>query len=113
MAQIAVAVQDINRTGLAPTYTGSLLTTNNYRIPNDGKVFIHAKKSAAVDAVATIVTNSTVDGLAVPDKTVTVPNTDADGLFFGPFPVSIYGASLDVSFDNIDGLSIAALRVNG
>ena len=111
MADVAVSVQTINRAGLEPAYTGSLSTSNNYIVPNDGTVFLHFKKTNAVDATVTIVTTKTVDGLAVADRTDTVPNTDADGLFVGPFPRDVYGNSLDVSFDDIDGLSMAAFQL--
>ena len=112
MADVAVAVQTITRTaGLEPTMTGSLLTTNNYIVPNDGNTFLYLRKTNAVACTATVVSEKTVDGLALADKTFTVPASDVDGLFCGPFPRDVYGSELDVAFSNIDGLTMAALQL--
>jgi hypothetical protein len=110
MADVAKSTEDINRVGLAATYNTGLATDDNYQISNDGRLFLHIKKTGAGACIATAVTNTTVDGLAVPDKTVSIPATTGDK-FWGPFPTSIYGTTLNVTFDEVTGLTFAALRI--
>lgn len=110
MANVAKTAQDIDRLGLAATYNTGLATDDTYQIANNGRVFLHVKKTGAGTCVASAVTTPTVDGLAVPDKTVSIPPTTGDK-FWGPFPTSIYGNTLEVTFDEVTGLTFAALRV--
>lgn len=113
MADVAVTVEEIVRTGIDLTDTGSLSTSDTYLVPNDGKTFLHIKKSGATDCTVTIATPGTVDGLAVTDLTVTVPATTGDKMI-GPFPRDIYNnasGQISVTFSNITGLTIAAARL--
>ena len=58
---------------------------------NTGKEFLYVENSGAGSIVITITTQQTVDGLAVPDRTVTIP---AGGIrLIGPFPGTIYNRS--------------------
>lgn len=113
MADVAVTVQEIVRTGIDLTDTGSLSTSDTYLVPNDGKTFLHIKKSGATDCTVTIATPGTVDGLAVTDLTVTVPASTGDKMI-GPFPRDIYNnasGQIAVTFSNVTGLTIAAARL--
>lgn len=114
MADVALATQQLTRTGAAPTYTGSLSTSNTYYSKNNGNTFIHMKKSGAGDAVPTLQTPISVDGNAVAEKTLTtVPATTGD-IMAGPFPPEVYNdANGDIrySFDNITGLTVAVIQV--
>lgn len=115
MAILALnAVQDISRVPLAPAYQGSLTTTDTYTFPNDGKTFLHAKKSGAGACTLTVVTPGTVDGLAVADLAVTVPATTGDRMI-GPFRPEMYNDPLTglvtISFSEITGLTIAVIRL--
>jgi len=113
MSDVRVAVERVVASGLAAAYTGSLSTANTYMIRNNGRVIIHLKKSAAVDCVATITTPMTIDGLAVAERTVTVPATTGDR-FIGPFLPSLYNdvaQDVRITFSDIDGLTIAVLEI--
>lgn len=113
MADVRIDVEKVIPGGLAATYTGSLLTTNDYLIKNDGKTILHFKKSAAVNAVITVETPITVDGLAVAERTATVPASTGDR-FMGPFPTRVYNdTSGDLRFtpSDVDGLTVAVLRI--
>jgi hypothetical protein len=105
MANVAVTPQQITEAGIAPTYTGSLLTANVYQFANDGRTFLHVKKSGAGAAVATLVT--------IADTTVTIPATTGDKMI-GPLPPGMYNDAnglCSVSFDEITGLTLAVLRL--
>lgn len=111
MADVAVAVQSINRVaGLAPTYTGSLSTGDTYVIPNDGRVFLHAKKSGAGACTVTVDTPGSVDDLAIAQRTFSVPATTGD-IMHGPYPTAVYGTSLRVTLSEVTGLTLAAVRL--
>lgn len=112
--EVRVSVEQALKAGLTATYTSSgLLTTNTYKVRNDGRVFIHFKKTGAGAATVTIVTPNTSQGLAIADQTVTVPATTGD-VFVGPLAASLFNdASSDVSFSFSDtvGLSFAVIRL--
>lgn len=108
MADVAVAAQEITRSGsgLTPAYTGSLSTSNTYLIPNDGQTFLHVKKSGASDCVVTVA--AVKDGET--DLTATVVASTGDKMI-GPISKRIYSRQLSVTFSNITGLTIAAVRL--
>lgn len=112
MADVRINPQDVVRTGLAPTYTGSLSVSNTYLVANNGRTFLHFKKSGAGACNVTIQTPGSVDGLAVSELVVQVPATTGDKMI-GPFPEAIYNQSGDVkcTLDEITGLTVAAIRV--
>lgn len=111
MADVAVATQKLNRVaGLTPTYQGSLSTGDTYVIPNDGRIFLHVKKSGAGECTVTVDTPGTVDDLAVAQRTFTVPASTGDKMH-GPYPTNVYGANLRVTFSEVTGLTFAAVRL--
>jgi hypothetical protein len=115
MADVPLATQQINASanGLAPSYTGSLLTSNVYKVGHDERTFLHFKKTGAGACVVTVVTPATLRGAAVAETTFSVPATTGD-VMFGPFPADLYRDALgQISFtlSEITGLSVAALRV--
>lgn len=115
MAVVALAPQTPTVDGVTPTYTGSLSTSNTYTFPNDGRTFLHVKKSGAGACVATIATPAEVDGNAIADKTVTIPATTGDKLI-GPFPPRTFTNAdgvATVSFSEITGLTVAVLQLPG
>ena len=111
--EVRVSVQQALKSGLTATYTSSgLLAANTYKVRNDGKVFLHFKKTGAGDCTVTITTPNTSQGLAISDQTVTVAATTGD-VFVGPLPQSLFNdSSSDVAFTISDtvGLSFAAIR---
>lgn len=112
-SEVRLSVEQNLKSGLAATYTSSgLLAANTYKFRNDGKVFLHFKKTGAGDCTVTITTPGTSQGLAIADQTVTVVATTGDK-FVGPLPPSLFNdASSDVSFTISDtvGLSIGVIR---
>ena len=109
MANVTVTPQQISRTGLDLTDTGSLSTSNNYFFRNTGREFLHFKKSGAGICTVTIVTPKTVGGLGVADLTVSVPATTGD-IMVGPFPPDMFNnASGDCEFtlSEVTGLTVA------
>lgn len=113
-SEVRLSVEQSLKSGLAATYTNSgLLAANTYKFRNDGKVFLHFKKTGAGSCTVTITTPGTSQGLAIADQTVTVPATTGDQ-FVGPLPPSLFNdSSSDVSFTISDtvGLSIAVIRL--
>ena len=88
MADTAQAVLAIVKAGVEPAYTGSLDTANTYQTPNDGKTFIHVKNGGGSPDTVTIETVSVIDGLALADRTVSVPA--GEERMIGPFQKDIY-----------------------
>jgi len=112
--EVRLTVEQMLKAGLTVTYTSSgLLTTNTYKVRNDGKVFLHFKKTGAGACTVTITTPNTSQGLAISDQTVTVDATTGDEMV-GPLPPSLFNdSSSDVSFTISDtvGLSIGVIRL--
>jgi len=113
MADVRLTPQTLVPTGITPSYTGSLSTSNTYQVRNTGRCLLHFKKAAAVDCTVTITTPKTVGGLALAEQTVTVPASTGDKMI-GPFPPSIYNNSigdLEFTLSDIDGLSVAVVEM--
>lgn len=113
-----LAVSQTNRSGISPSYAGSpsddsdnLVTTESYDFNNDGAVIVHIKNGATAGEVA-IETPNTVDGLAIPDRDVTISaNTE---YFIGPFPVEIYNNAdrqVALTFTTPQTMELLALRM--
>ncbi len=111
--EVRVTVEQNLKSGLTATYTASgLLSTNTYKVRNDGKVLLHFKKTGAGSCTVTITTPNTSQGLAIADQTVSVPATTGD-VFIGPLAPSLFNdGSSDVAFTISDtvGLSFAVFR---
>lgn len=90
MAEVTVTVYDAARAAASgANYTDNktaATNANNYNIPNNGRVGLVLECTAG--GTATIVTQSTQDGLAVTDLTVTT--TAAKIQIWGGFPTAIY-----------------------
>ncbi|MDA2936829.1 hypothetical protein MYX75_01015 [Acidobacteria bacterium AH-259-A15] len=113
MADVRKVVEKLTRNGIDLVDTGSLLTTNTYLIQSPGNVVLHFKKTGAGNCTVTFITQGTVDGQAIADRTVTVPATTGD-IHVGPFPESAYSDSVgDLRFtlSEITGLTVAAMRI--
>jgi hypothetical protein len=112
MPRSELAVQAVSRQGLDPNYTAA--NVDGHSVQNDGRMLLHVKNGATA-VVVTLDIARTVDGQAVVDPTVTVP--DSEERFIGPFPAEPYnqgataGDVLHVDFDDISNVTIAALRI--
>lgn len=108
MAITTLTVQKITKTGLAPSYSAA--NADGHYVANNGRVFLHCKNTNAAARNVTIVTPNQVDGLAISDRTVTVPALTGD-VMIGPFSPEIYGSMMTVTFDAVTDLTIAALQL--
>lgn len=112
MPRAALSVQTIERTGLEPAYVAAEADGNSFI--NTGREFLHVKNTTTA-CVVTVKTARTVDGQAVTDRTVTVPENE--DRMIGPFPPSLYnqrGAAGDVvyvDYDDESNVTVAALRL--
>ena len=112
MAEVELTSEKITRGGLEATYN-AISTEDTYKADNNGRMALHFKKTGAGAAVITIVTPGTVDGLAIADRTFTVPATTGD-VFEGPLPRGNYNdASGQIEFSTSEdtGLTCALLRI--
>ena len=116
MGDVRIVPQKMTRIGITPSYTTPLVVvaTSTYIVKNNGRMFLHFKKSAAVDANIVIETPVTVDGLTVQEQGLEVLATVGDKMI-GPFAPAIFNDGVgDVRFgvtDDIDGLSVAAVEI--
>lgn len=113
MPDVRRTPENMTRAGIDLTDISGLLTADVQIIRNNGKVFLHFKKTGAGDCTVTFSTPGTVDGLAIADRTVTVPATTGD-IHVGPFPPHIYNDSvrdLRVSLSEVTGLTMAVAQM--
>lgn len=111
MADVTKVPEDIVPSGLAATYF-SPTTTDRFLAANDGKVYLHFKKTGAGSCNVTIETPVTPGGLALADRVVVVPATTGDR-FIGPFDRDVYNdgnGNLAFTCSEITGLTCAILR---
>lgn len=114
MANITQQTEDITRAGIDATDTGSLSISDTYFVPNDGRMFLHVKKTGAGSCVVTVVTPGTAAGLAIADLTHTVPASTGDRMI-GPFPPDVFNdpstGMLSYTLSEVTGLTVARLRL--
>ena len=118
MANNRLTPELVTRNGLAATYlvagagAGQLNVADTYQVNNDEAIGLHFKKSGAGACIVTMTTPGTVDGLAIPQKLVTIPATTGD-VFMGLYPSAIYNNSIhdfEFTLDEVTGLTLAVLR---
>jgi len=115
MARTALSVQEIAVAGITPSYEAA--NADGEKISNDGKTFIQVKNTNAGEITVTVVTPITIGGLAVSDRTITVPATTGDKMI-GPFKAAHYDqlsgddeGFVYVNFSAVTDVTIAAFRV--
>ena len=114
MVDVTLAVQTLDDAGVVPT-PNAIATGNTYKVRNNGFVALMFRKSGAGTATITIVTPATVGGLAVADRTITVPASTGD-VVAAKFPPLVYndaGGNLNFTTDDGTGLTcrVMALKV--
>lgn len=113
MAEVRLTPQKLVATGVTPSYTGSLSTSNTYLVRNTGRCMVHFKKSGAGACDVTIDTPGTVGGLAIANQVVNVPASTGDKMI-GPFPPNIYNdgnQDLRITLSEITGLTVAVVEL--
>ena len=113
MARGVVTVQETDRDGLSPTYVAADATDGHEFTGSQNEV-IHVKNANASAVTMTIITNMTQDGLAVADKTISIPA--GEERICGAWLSSVYhgsSASL-VQFDfSIDpSITFSVFKIN-
>ena len=106
-----LAVQEIVRAGLAPAYTACAAGGDSFA--NPGNAFIHIKNANGSAATLTIVTPKTVDGLAVADRTVSIPATSGD-VMIGPLPAATYNdasGNVSLTYSAVTDLTIGIVKL--
>lgn len=113
MAETPIVIQEISRSGLEETYVAAAqdIYNNGMSFPNSGKEFIRIKQGVGA-RVLTIVNPTTVDGLPVADRAVTIPASK--NYMIGPFPKSYNDADglIHLTFDALTNTSIAVIRMS-
>ena len=111
MGDIRLVPQDLITAGVTVTRT-AIATANTYQVKNDGQVILNFRKTGAGVATITIVTPETRDGLAVADRTLSIPASTGD-VAAGPFPQVTYNNSsgdFEFTTDDETGLTCAVFR---
>ena len=110
MARGSVTVQDVERSGLEPSYEAA--NGDGDAFENNGRVVFHAKNGSGGAITLTFQTPGMVDGLAVADRTVSIPA--GEERMCGVFPPSDYNQSdgdVYVDYSGVTSLTVAALRI--
>lgn len=76
MAYTETAVQYPTSAGAGLTYTAAAAAGNKFS--NDGRTGLNVRNASGSSITVTITTPGTIDGLAIADKTFTVPATTGD-----------------------------------
>lgn len=105
----ALTVETSSRSGLTPTHNAC--DAGGDEFVNDGGVMVWVTNGGASERTVTIVSQETVDGLAVADRTVAVPA--GEERLIGPFPVSTYNdanSKVQLTYDAVTSLTIAVIK---
>jgi hypothetical protein len=73
MARETLAIQTLTSSGVIPAW--STPTVDGFKVSNDGMTHIHVKNGNAATCTVTVTTPTTVDGLAVADRTIAILTT--------------------------------------
>ena len=110
MPRTAITAQTVTSAGVAATYEPANTLGNSYRLAR-GRV-LHIKNASGAAVTATIPTPGTVDGLAIADRTVTVPaGTDR---FLGLGTIDVHKSSGEdayVDYSAVTSVTVAVLDV--
>lgn len=115
MTQLSVQTTVI--AGAVPTFTAANVDGHGI-INTHGNVVLYVKNGGGSPITVTVQTPVTVEGLALPDLTVTV--TNATEKIIGPFKKAVFNQNLSVpaiddaiavTFSAITSVTVAALKV--
>lgn len=109
MARTALTVQDITRSGVNPTANSADATNDHVINNNDGMIFLRITNGGGGASAWTANTPGSIDGMALPDKTLSVPA--AGTRYFGPFPQEIYGSTLEIDLDVDTSVTVEVMRM--
>lgn len=110
MARTDLSPQDIVRTGLNPTFSAADGANQN-AFYNNGQTYLHVKNGGGSSINVTIDTPGVVDGLAVSNLIVAVPN--GGERLIGPFPSNVYNqpdGRVHIDWSAVSSVTVAVLR---
>lgn len=105
-----ITVQEVGRAGIAPSYVAAAGGGDTFA--NDGRTMLHIKNGGGGSITLTVVTQATVDGKAVADDAISVPN-GAERMV-GPFPPAIYNdvnQQVALTYSGVTSVTVAVVRV--
>lgn len=112
MARSALAVNIINKTGLAVPAETNGDVANGHTLPNNGiDTFLLVRNSNGSSTAHTLTVrlSGTVDGQAISPRTYSIAASASR--YIGPFDINRYGSSLLVDVDNAE-LKLTAFRLS-
>lgn len=107
-----LSVQTALKTGIQPTLAAA--AGGGDQFSNDGKTLIWIKNVNASARTLTIVSQATTDGLAVADRTVSIPGTD--DTFIADLDKNVYNDSngrVQLTYSTEVDLTIGVFQLNG
>lgn len=114
MADTRYAPLRMTRAGLTTSYTaGIIVGTTDFVMKNDGRTFIHVKKSGAGSCSMICKTPAQIRGLDIAEVTITVPATTGD-VMVGPFEPSLFNdgnGDMRFNFSEVTGLTFMGVAI--
>jgi hypothetical protein len=111
MPSTPLTVTPITRAGIAPTLAAA--NVDGHTIPsNTGRIFLHINNASGAPVTVSAAIPKSVDGVAVPAKTLSVPAGAAR--LFGPFPRDDYNdatGAVAISFSAVTDVTVGAFAV--
>lgn len=107
----ALTVQNVARTGLAPTYAAAAGGGDTF--VNDGQTFVHVKNGGGSSVNVTVDSTAPATvGLAQSDVVVAVPASGER--MIGPFPPNAFddvNGSTAIAYSAVTSVTVAAVRL--
>lgn len=112
MARTPIAVTDAGKAGNTVPTEVAADATNGNSIVNDGRTIVlaHNTNAASTARTVTITIVGAIDGFAPAPRTVSIPAGATKVL--GPYDVTSYSSTLQISGDNAE-LKFLAIRIAG
>lgn len=113
MAATALTVQTLSSSGAAEAHVAAN-ADGNYVQDNDGNIYLDLSNHNGAPVVVTVHYNTTmkVDGVQIPNVTITVP--DGVSYWAGPYPPNAFNDEnnrLQITYSDATGFSCLPMRV--
>lgn len=102
-------IQEVVRDGITPTQVAADTANGHEILNNDGRVVVRINNGNAGTSTWTADIKQQVDGVDPASKSLAVPAGAVR--YFGPFPVSIYGAALWLNVDVDTSVTFEIIRI--
>ncbi len=106
-----LAIQTISKAGIVPSLGAAAGGGDEFA--NDGETFLWVNNGGGGNITVTLVTQATVDGLAVADRTVTV--NAGQQKFIGDLEKAIYNDTngrVQVTYSGVTSVTVGAFRAS-